>query len=274
MAREIPRAGNRVDSTRSTVQEPKQGHQREFPLLSRSYSLQDSRSSYKQHAEDLPSTRRSGERIAHRWTVAEAVIPDRILTQNLRQHEFVYGISSRPNFYGMPLEQAPRMQDHRPQITPSKQTSRKLQKQNIPTVSQSQKKDLPAIPQSLQYYERATSFHQSTRSSHGYRSTLETSLETVEQRIQRYSKETQPRIQFIPETKKATIWGAILSLFRAVRIQYGENQVHSVSTETTDDIIASYPRGMKLFLILLSGALPYVVVSILPDLRLFPRLRH
>jgi hypothetical protein len=153
--------------------------------------------------EDLPSTRRSGERIAHRWTVAEAIIPDRILTQNPRQQELAYGISSRPNFHGMPLEQAPRMQDHRPQMT------WKLPKQNIPTLSQSQKKDLPAIPQSLQYYERATSFHQSTLSSHGYRSTLETSLETVEQRNQRYSKETQPRIQIIPETKKATIWGAI-----------------------------------------------------------------
>jgi hypothetical protein len=46
--------------------------------------------------------------------------------------------------------------------------------------------------------------------------------------------------------------------------------VDSVPVEKPDDIIATYPRGMRLFLILLSGALPYVVVSILPDLCLFP----
>jgi hypothetical protein len=198
MAHELHRAGNRIDSTRSSIQEPRQGHQREFPLVSRSYSLQDSRGSYKQHVEDLPSTRRSGERIVHRWTISEAVIADRIPTQNPRQHGLVYDISSRLNVYG---------------------------------------------------------------------------LETVEQRIQSYSKETQPSVQFIPETKKATIWGGVLSLFRKVLSQYGESQVDSVQEEKTDDIIASYPRGMRLFLILLSGTLPYVVVSIPPDLGLSLRLR-
>jgi hypothetical protein len=270
MASELRRVGNRIDSTRSSVQEPRQVYQREFPLISRRYSLQDSRGSYKQLVDDLPSTQNSGEEIVHRWTVTDAIIADRALAQNSWQHGLVHGISSKPIVNGMPLEKGSRMEDDGSQIPSSRRASRKLQKQKVPYLSQSRNKDLPDTPQPPQYYEKATSSHRRTLSGHSYGSSLRTGLKTIEQRLQSYSKETQSAVEFIPEIKRATIWGAILSLFRKVLSQYGESQVDSVPAEKPDDVIATYPRGMRLFLILLSGALPYVVVSILPDLCLFP----
>jgi hypothetical protein len=272
MTRELRRVGNKIDSTRSPIQEPRQVHQREFPLISRRYSLQDSRGSYKQLVEDLPSTQNSREQTVHRWTITDAIIADQTLTQNPRQHELIHGITSRPIVNGMPLKKRPPMLDNGSQITSSRRASRKLQKQKVPYLSQSRNKDLPDTPQPSQYYEKATSSHQRTLLGHSYGSSLRTSLEieTVEQRLQSCSKETQSAVEFIPKIKKPTIWGAILSLFRKVLSQYGESQVDSVPAEKSDDIITTYPRGMRLFLILLSGALPYVVVSILPDLCLFP----
>ena len=276
MARELRRVENRIDSTQPFVQEPRQVHQREFPLISRRYSLQDSRSSYKQLVEDSPSTQNSREQTVHRWTITNSTIADRTLTQNPRQHELVHGITSRPIVNGMPLEKDLRMQDHGSQITSSRRASRKLQKQKVPYLSQSRNKGLPDTPQPSQYYGKATSPHQRTLSGDSDGSSLRTGLEieTVEQRLQSYSKETQSAVEFIPEAKKSTIWGAILFLFRTALSQYGESQVDSVPAEKPDDIIATYPRGIRLFLILLSGALPYVVVSIIPDLSLFPSTQN
>jgi hypothetical protein len=203
--------------------------------------------------------------------VADAVIADRILTQNSREPGLVYDIYSGPNVNVMPLEQGPLMHDDGPQITPLRRSCQKLREEKVPYLSQSHEKDLPAIPQPLQYYERATSVHQSAFLSRGYGSSLGAGPERIEKCIQSYSRESQSSVQFIPEANMTTFWGTILSLFRQILSQYGEIHVDNAPAQNTNDPIESYPRGIRLFLILLSGALPYVVVSILPDVGILPR---
>jgi hypothetical protein len=197
--------------------------------------------------------------------VAEVVMADRILTRNSHEPGLVYDISSGPNFNGVLLEQGPLMQDGGPQTPPPRRACQKLHGENVPFLSQSKEKDLPAFPQPVQYYERATSIHQGALLSRGHGSSLGAGPERITKRIQSYSRESQSSFQFISEAQMAAFWEAILSVFRQILSQYGESHVDSAPAQNTNDLIESYPRGMRLFLILLSGALPYVVVSVPPD---------
>jgi hypothetical protein len=121
----------------------------------------------------------------------------------------------------------------------------------------------------VQCYERATPVHRSALLRHG--GGRGAGPERIEKQIQSYSKESQSTVQFISEAKMKTFWWAIISFFRQILSQYGGSHVDSAPAQSTNDLIESYPRGMRLFLILLSGALPYVVASILPDLGILPR---
>jgi hypothetical protein len=184
---------------------------------------------------------------------------------NSREPGLVHDISSGPNVNGIPLGQGPLMQDDGPQILPPRRACQKPRGENAPYLSQSKEKDLPTLPQPVQYYERATSIHQGALLSRGHGSSLGAGPERITKYIQSYSRESQSSFRFISEAQMAALWGAILSVFRQILSQYGETHVESAPAQNTNDLIESYPRGMRLFLILLSGALPYVVVSVPPD---------
>lgn len=184
---------------------------------------------------------------------------DRIVTQISRQPGAVYDISSGPNANSIPGEPSPLVHNRGPQIPPPARACQKLRGENVPCFSLSQEKDLPALPQPVQYYESASSVHQSALLNRGYGSSLGAGRERIARSMQSYSRESRS-VQFIVEAKMATFWKAIISLFRRILSQYGERHEDSAPAQITNGLIESYPHGMRLFLILLSGALPYVVV--------------
>lgn len=83
--------------------------------------------------------------------------------------------------------------------------------------------------------------------------------------LNQHLSSTQNRSGFhtIIVAQRPELFKELLSPFKMFLAIYGNDRIDSGPVQTINDTTVSYPRGFTFFLLLLSGALPYVVVSFL-----------
>ena len=148
-------------------------------------------------------------------------------------------------------------------LVPKPAMERHQQRQNASRCADDPEKDLPPLPLDLPNHESRSveSFCPRLDEEHKIESENDMSRHTEHNQDDASIQDHSTFSILTTAEGSDPFQRRFMFLFQKLRYLYGDNMVDDVLDQELNEPTRSYPHGLTLFLVLLSGALPYVVVG-------------